>query len=115
MPLSAPSPWCKLCGDFNPVHVSSTLAQLFGFSGKIAHGNHVVAKLLQILDASSSGSSVGKRKGWWIEMQFQRPMVLPIKLAARIQEVDAEGEQQWRCARDDRDGKVYVSGSIGPL
>jgi hypothetical protein len=42
-PSDAPKAWSKGCNDINPIHMTSLAARLFGFPGKIAHGNHVVA------------------------------------------------------------------------
>ncbi|SPO27750.1 uncharacterized protein UTRI_10158 [Ustilago trichophora] len=111
MSSSAPSLWSRVCGDYNPIHVSSTLARLFGFRGKIAHGNHVVAKLLHLLPP---GEQIAGQKGgaWWLEMQFKRPMVLPIRLTA--QSSGSKDETRWRYI-GDKDDKVYVSGSFGRL
>lgn len=110
MPASAPSWWSSLCGDYNPIHVSSILAKLFGFPGKIAHGNHVVAKFLRLVSSQGSLAEIAQGKGWWIEMDFKRPMVLPIRLAAEVD--SGQSQVPWRCVRDD---KPYVLGSIGQL
>lgn len=118
MHSASPRAWCRVCGDYNPIHVSSLLARLFGFRGKIAHGNHVVAHTLHLVSSASGPSLVreitdaSKGRRWWIEMHFRRPMVLPLQLAAQIAADNSEVE--WRCngAKDD---KVYVQGSIGAL
>lgn len=44
-----PSNWAAISKDYNPIHISSVAARGFGFPGKIAHGNHVVAKALHAL------------------------------------------------------------------
>lgn len=104
MPTSAPGRWSKVCGDYNPIHVSSLLAKLFGFPGKMAHGNHVVAKAISLI--GSHPKSAEMKGAWWIEMHFKRPMVLPIQLTVQLD------KSQWRCVKDD---KPYVEGSIGQL
>lgn len=118
MHSTSPRAWCRVCGDYNPIHVSSLLARLFGFRGKIAHGNHVVAHLLHLVSSASGPGSVreitdtSKGKRWWIEMHFKRPMILPLQLEAQIA-VDNTGAE-WRCS-GAKDDKVYVQGSIGAL
>lgn len=119
MPSSAPRIWSRVCGDYNPIHVSSLLAKLFGFRGKIAHGNHVVARTLNLLDSKQPGGRATRRdggKGWWIEMQFRRPMVLPIRLGVQVQRASQTGNTsnlQWQCVSND--GKPHISGSIARL
>lgn len=117
MTTSAPSMWIKVCGDFNPIHVSSTLARLFGFRGKIAHGNHVVANMLAAVSCRPNAAAVQLTGPWFVLMDFKRPMVLPIRLVAQTTTLAASPapvQRQWRCV-GETDAKVYVTGSIGQL
>jgi hypothetical protein len=41
--------YARLCGDYNPIHVSSVLAKLFGLKRNIAHGMWVSARLLSAM------------------------------------------------------------------
>ena len=41
--------YAKVTGDYNPIHVSSLLAKLFGFKRAIAHGMWSVARAMQVL------------------------------------------------------------------
>jgi hypothetical protein len=41
--------YARLCGDFNPIHISSPSAWLFGLKGSIAHGMWVSARALAFL------------------------------------------------------------------
>lgn len=113
MSSSAPGLWCRVCGDYNPIHVSSLLAKLFGFPGKIAHGNHVVAKTLRMMDCDGKMEGWGQGKDWWVEMQFRRPMVLPIRLGVEVGEGKGIDGVRWQCV--GKQGKVHVSGTIGQL
>ncbi|KAJ9479925.1 MaoC-like domain-containing protein [Pseudozyma hubeiensis] len=112
MTSSAPGLWCRVCGDYNPIHVSSLLAKLFGFPGKIAHGNHVVAKTLELMDYAEKGGR-GEGKDWWVEMQFRRPMVLPIRLGVEVREGESNNGVRWQCV--GKQGKVHVSGTVGQM
>lgn len=114
-PATAPWSWCNVCGDYNPIHVSSLLARLFGFKGKIAHGNHVVANFLSLLPSASNSTvkAGGGGGGWWVEMQFRRPMVLPLRLIAQTVPMQ-EATQEWRCI-GVKDSKPYVTGAVGSL
>lgn len=42
--------YASLCKDYNPIHISSLLAKLFGFKRSIAHGMWVSAASLSLLD-----------------------------------------------------------------
>jgi acyl dehydratase len=83
----APSAWAALCKDYNPIHFSSIAARLFGFPGKIAHGNQAVAMMVERL-ASTPRSSIGNL--WldssipsFMEVEFRRPMVVPMQLLVK--------------------------------
>ncbi|WDE97373.1 MaoC/PaaZ C-terminal domain-containing protein [Lentisphaera profundi] len=41
--------YARLCGDFNPIHISSPSAWLFGLKGSIAHGMWVTARALALI------------------------------------------------------------------
>lgn len=62
-----PHLWAASCKDYNPIHISSIAAQLFGFKSTIAHGNHVAALLV-------AGLGITLEQ---IELEFLRPMFLP--------------------------------------
>jgi len=70
-----PGLWAGLSKDYNPIHFSALLARMFGFKGKIAHGNHVLAKGLARLP---EGIEVkGMRT---MEVEFRRPVFVPSEL-----------------------------------
>ncbi|GAC93899.1 hypothetical protein PHSY_001467 [Pseudozyma hubeiensis SY62] len=113
MSSSAPGLWCRVCGDYNPIHVSSLLAKLFGFPGKIAHGNHVVAKTLKMMDCEGKMEGCGQGKDRWVEMQFRRPMVLPIRLGVEVGAGNSNDLVHWQCV--GKQGKVHVTGTVGQM
>ena len=41
-----PLRWAEICLDYNPIHLSHTVARLLGFSSKIAHGMSVVHSII---------------------------------------------------------------------
>ena len=85
---AAPSIWAALCKDYNPIHVSAIVARLFGFSGKIAHGNHAAAMMMEGL--ASSPRSVNRdlwldsSRASFMEVEFRRPMVVPLQLYVKV-------------------------------
>ncbi len=93
--LDAPNKWAAVCKDYNPIHMSSILARLFGFPGKIAHGNHALARALEQLARNPSAVSpdiaerVERLMGSpdiqsALEVQFRRPMVLPARMGLQV-------------------------------
>ena len=41
--------YARICGDYNPIHISSPSAWLFGLKGSIAHGMWVAARSLALM------------------------------------------------------------------
>ena len=119
----APSAWAKVCCDYNPIHMSKVAARLFGFGGRIVHGNHVAAAVAEmckdeiVAEAFGAGtvveSIVGGRSGWWMEVTFRRPMVLPLKMEVKGG-TDDKGAVSWESERAGN-LKVYVEGKMGLL
>lgn len=78
MSLSRTDPlnWAALCKDYNFIHVSGFAAKLFGLPGKLAHGNHIVAKAMQKLSEHNKLQQ-GRCEPTWMEVHFKRPVVVP--------------------------------------
>ncbi|KAF2755985.1 hypothetical protein EJ05DRAFT_478034 [Pseudovirgaria hyperparasitica] len=97
LPASAPRHWAACSKDYNPIHVSNMLSKLFGFSSVVAHGNHVVALLVENIGrtATRPSASMDLRKLGellWaqessvsLDVSFVKPVTpLPIALETRI-------------------------------
>jgi len=76
MSVDDPLKWAAICKDYNFIHLSGAAAKAFGLPGKIAHGNHTVAKALNLL-TDSKGLRPPFTTSSWMEVQFRRPMVVP--------------------------------------
>lgn len=59
IPRNAPMRWAASTRDYNPIHISSIAAKLFGFKSAIAHGNHVAALLVQAGLSVANGNFAG--------------------------------------------------------
>ncbi|GAB7355818.1 hypothetical protein MBLNU459_g6489t2 [Dothideomycetes sp. NU459] len=95
MEIGDPSKWAAVCKDYNPIHTSAVAARIFGFSGKIAHGNHVVAKAIDELVRKSSDSQTLLNQlnvAIWMEIEFKRPVHVPVKLDFRISNGSIDGK-----------------------
>lgn len=108
VPVHAPSTWARVCRDYNPIHMSAMAGRLLGLPGRIAHGNHVAAAALNLLQRRPNGLPNGP---WTMSVAFRRPMVVPIDLDVRVTRDDGESEH-FCIARGD---KVFVEGDIRPL
>lgn len=86
--LRDPHKWAAATKDYNPIHVSTFGAKLFGFKTTIAHGNHVVALALEALrheDNDGQDNPCSRARWmWWeetqpftLEARFVRPTTLP--------------------------------------
>ena len=84
-----PLKWAALCKDYNFIHLSSLAAKLVGFPGKLAHGNHVVAKAMQQLEEDNARQDDARQdlgnKPTWMEVHFKRPVVVPSNLNVEVQ------------------------------
>ncbi|KAK8147636.1 hypothetical protein G3M48_001249 [Beauveria asiatica] len=117
--MRAPKKWAALCRDYNPIHMSSILARAFGFPGKIAHGNHALARAVELIarDPSRvmtpgpntadkavlllSRSDTGKETPSALEVQFKRPMVLPSRLGLEV--ADVKGGFALRVVKNEKE------------
>lgn len=75
MPDSIGWDYAKVSGDFNPIHIAGLMAKAFGLPGKLAHGWYSVSMFASVIERIKS-FSVKK-----IEVQFQKPVLLPATVA----------------------------------
>lgn len=101
-----PLRWARLCKDYNFIHLSHAIAKAFGLPGKLIHGNHAIARALQVVPTRSPGNAPA-----WIEVQFRKPMVVP-----GLFEVAATGGNE-ECDEFSifRAGKVHAATRYGVL
>jgi acyl dehydratase len=77
---SDPRKWSVLCKNYNPAHFVGFVAKMFGFPGRLAHGNHVVAKAMQRLMTAESPLNPMPQLAQgpcWMAVRFARPVVVP--------------------------------------
>ncbi|KIV84605.1 hypothetical protein PV11_00377 [Exophiala sideris] len=116
-----PSAWARVCKDYNPIHISAIAAKLFGFPGKIAHGNHVAAKAFALLERStvpSEYSALCHSKGAiWMEVVFKRPIIVPAVLKVMVAKpvANLEGHNDSMPFQILGKNKVCIEGTLGRL
>ncbi|KAE9988913.1 hypothetical protein EG328_005623 [Venturia inaequalis] len=110
--LTAPSKWARVCKDVNPIHMNSLAARLFGFPGKIAHGNHVAALVVETQRKNEASLFWQTQKRWFLEVQFKRPMVLPLDLQVGMSDEEEKRRGRFEVVRGE---KAYVTGDYGEL
>ncbi|MFJ4065220.1 MaoC family dehydratase [Pseudomonas sp. NPDC089996] len=78
--------YAKVCGDYNPIHLSAASARLFGFPKAIAHGMWSNAMALAALRTHMPNS------GYRFEVDFRKPVRLPSEVVLSASEAGPAGE-----------------------
>ncbi|KAK6529574.1 hypothetical protein TWF281_008745 [Arthrobotrys megalospora] len=107
-----PRKWARVCKDYNPIHIWSLAAELYGLPGRIAHGNHMAALAL----AKVERKSLGLDRGLALDVMFKRPVTVPAKLDVRVEcenlETSQEAVTHFALASKE---KIYVQGEYRQL
>ncbi|MFK0086363.1 MaoC family dehydratase [Pseudomonas sp. NPDC090755] len=80
--------YAKICGDYNPIHLSASSAKLFGFPTAIAHGMWSKAMALAALRGHLPAS------GYEIAVDFLKPVRLPSEVILDASPTAASGQLQ---------------------
>ncbi|OAP60570.1 hypothetical protein AYL99_05572 [Fonsecaea erecta] len=103
-----PAHWARLCKDYNPIHTSRVAAKLFGFPGKLAHGNHVGALAATYITFGDGHAPL------FMEITFRRPVVVPARLDLKVSSEAAETSRPQLIRFQIRSkNKVSIEGSVG--
>lgn len=96
--------YARICGDYNPIHLTSATAKLFGFPQAIAHGMWSKAMAMAHLRGHLPLS------GYEVEVDFQKPVRLPSEVMLDCSEVAPDG--QFRLT--GHSGLVHMVGGWRP-
>ncbi|MDH0649087.1 MaoC/PaaZ C-terminal domain-containing protein [Pseudomonas sp. GD03858] len=77
--------YARVCGDYNPIHLSRLSARLFGFPRAIAHGMWSTAMALAALQGHLP------KAGYVFTVDFQKPVRLPSEVVLSASEAGPEG------------------------
>jgi acyl dehydratase len=96
--------YAKVCGDYNPIHLSAVSARLFGFPTAIAHGMWSKAMALAALRGHLPHS------GYAFEVDFRKPVRLPSEVVLSASAAGPAGQ-----LRLDGHGRycIWSGGGIG--
>lgn len=78
--------YAKVCGDYNPIHLSAVSARLFGFPQAIAHGMWNKAMALAALRGHLPLSD------YEVEVAFHKPVRLPSEVVLHSSAVAPDGQ-----------------------
>lgn len=96
--------YAGVSGDYNPIHVHSLSAKLFGFPTAIAHGMWIKARCLAALEAELPDAFA-------VEVAFKRPILLP----ATVEFAEGrQGDTIGFAVRDAGKGTPHLEGAVTP-
>ncbi len=94
--------YAAVSGDFNPIHIHSLSARLFGFPTAIAHGMWTKARSLAALEGTLPGA-------YTVEVSFRKPILLPATV--EFAESPGDGGLQFS-VRAAKNGTRHLDGSV---
>ena len=97
--------YARLCGDYNPIHLSAASAKLFGLPTAIAHGLWLEARTLAALNSHLPAANVE------ITVDFKKPVRLPAEVILHSSEAGSSGDFQLNGHAD----LVHMVGRWRPL
>lgn len=92
--------YAKVCGDYNPIHLSAASARLFGFPTAIAHGMWSKAMAMAALRGHLHPS------GYGFEVAFHKPVRLPSEVILSASEAGPTGAVRL----DGHAGVLHMAG-----
>lgn len=95
--------YARVSGDYNPIHLGTLPARMFGFQRAIAHGMWSLARVLSALTPLPSPVE--------IDAEFRRPLLLP----SRVEIIADDDRCPHFAMRDAHSGKNYLFGTVTPL
>lgn len=97
--------WAGASGDRNPIHLNNITAKAFGFPRAIAHGMWTAARIAsQLQDDLPEAVSLA--------VAFQKPVLLPAKIALRTW---ADGDATDLLVTSAAGDRVHARGRVTPL
>lgn len=94
--------------DYNPIHINSILAKLFGFPGVIMHGMYMITRA-----ASECQRVMGTSISYPLEVstKFVRPCVLPQKVSFKVYSMNGNNKNLYFVVRG-KNKKILLDGYL---
>ena len=96
----------RVSGDFNPIHLSTLSARLFGFRRSIAHGMWTKARALAVL---MPRTAVAQAR---VAVEFKMPLYLPASASLWARH---DAQDTWFEVRNAKGDKPHMSGHLSYL
>lgn len=100
--------YARVCGDFNPIHLTRATARVSGFKRPIIHGMWTLSRALSDLQDHIPPQP------WRLEVEFKRPIYLPSRVIHQAWSEDA-GQTHTLEIRSPDQGTLHVHGLLHPL
>lgn len=87
-----PGLWAALCLDYNPIHHLRAAARAAGFTGRLAHGNHVAARAIRTIEASVAvwtPAQLSSLDRFVMAVAFKGPVAVPSSLDLMAENLQA--------------------------
>ena len=104
--------YANVSKDFNPIHTSTLAAKLFGFQGIIMHGMYMITRAAsecQRIMALNNSNTLSYPLE--VSTKFQRPCVLPHKVAFKIYSIKNNNKSLYFIAKGKGD-KLLLDGYL---
>ena len=108
LPKALGRQYAMLGGDFNPIHIHSSLARLMGFKGMLIHGMYNKARCIAELEKKGFDT----RQTLQYECQFKTPAFLPSEVCLSWEKTEAGVEL---LLKNSLNNKPHLSGLISTL
>lgn len=95
--------YAKICSDYNPIHLSKTIARLLGYRKRVAHAMWAVANGMSVLPEPDPAKTVR------VDLIFKGPLFVGSKSHLKTEKTDDSTRFDYYCGDNPRPG---ISGKV---
>lgn len=104
--------YAKCSGDYNPIHLRTWLAKLFGFKTHIAHGMWTKSWCLSMLQLREDGLF---ENAFSVEVNFLKPLYLPNNIELFVENIAAEADNLLQFSIESQNLNKHLLGALKVL